>query len=153
MWLLSDPRDAHWSPTDPVLWSAACRSPPSATRLAANIRKGGDALGRLTGTWGALLLKAVLVAIPIYYMSIFRMPAGLRRRLEKTMQSFFWRGSQPEESRKAALIAWSTVCRLVSQGGLSIHHLQHTNVPFLTKWVRHMMQPLGDLVSMVLRDG
>ena len=41
-----------------------------------------------------VLLKAVLAAIPIYYMSIFRMPAGVRRRLEKTIRNFFWRGSQ-----------------------------------------------------------
>ena len=57
MWLLSSTGDAHWSPTDPVPRSAACRSPPSALGLAASIRKGGDALGRLAGTplatWGA----------------------------------------------------------------------------------------------------
>ena len=49
---------------------------------------------RLMSRGGRLvLLKAVLAAIPIYYMSIFRMSAGFRRRLEKTMRSFFWRGS------------------------------------------------------------
>ena len=45
------------SPTDPIPRSAACRSPPSAPRLAASIQKGGDALGRLASThsvkWGA----------------------------------------------------------------------------------------------------
>ena len=66
---------------------------------------------RLLSRGGRLvLLKSVLAAIPIYYMLIFRMPAGVRRRLEKTMRSFFWRGSQPEESRGAALVAWTTVC-------------------------------------------
>ena len=40
---------------------------------------------RLLSCGGRLvLLKAVLAAIPIYYMSIFRMPIGVRRRLEKT---------------------------------------------------------------------
>ena len=100
-----------------------------------------------------VLLKVVLAAIPIYYMSIFRLPAGVRRRLQKTMRSFFWQGSQPKESRGVAIVAWTTVCRLVSQDGLGIRHLQHTNMALQTKWVRWMMQPLGDLVSMVLRDG
>ena len=52
-----------------------------------------------------ILLKAVLAAIPIYYLSIFTMPAGVGRRLEKIMRSFFWRGSQPDESRGMALVA------------------------------------------------
>ena len=108
---------------------------------------------RLLSRGGRLvLLKSVLAAIPIYYMSIFRMPAGVRRRLEQTMRSFFWRGSRPEISRGAALVAWTTVCRPISQGGLGIRHLQHTNIALLTKWVRRIMQPSRDLVSVVLRD-
>ena len=51
-----------------------------------------------------------------------------------------------------ALVAWSTVCRPINQGGLGIRHLQHTNMALLTKWVCRMMQPLGDLVTVVLRD-
>ena len=74
-----------------------------------------------------ILLKAVLAAIPIYYMSIFTMSAGVRRRLEKIMQRFLWRGSQPDEARRTALVAWSTVCWPVTQGGLGIRHFQHTN--------------------------
>ena len=106
---------------------------------------------RLMSRGGRLiLLKAVLAIIPIYFLSIFTMPAGVRRRLEKIMQSFFGRGSQPDESRGAALMAWSTVCRPVSQGGLGIRHLKHTNMALLTKWVHRIMQPSGDLATMVL---
>ena len=47
--MLSNPGDAYWNPADPVPWGAACRSPPSDPRLAASIREGGDALGRLAG--------------------------------------------------------------------------------------------------------
>ena len=50
-------------------------------------------------------------------------------------------------------MAWSTVCRPVTQGGLGIHYLQHTNMALLAEWVRRMMQPSGDLVTVVLRDG
>ena len=61
---------------------------------------------RLLSRGGCLiLLKAVLAAIPIYFMSIFMMSAGVRRRLEKIMRSFFGSGSQPDESRGAALVA------------------------------------------------
>ena len=66
---------------------------------------------RLQSRGGRLvLLKAVLSAIPIYFMSVFRMPAGVRRRLEGAMRLFFWRGPNPAMTRGGALVAWSTVC-------------------------------------------
>ena len=99
-----------------------------------------------------ILLKAVLAAIPIYYMSIFTMSAGVSRRLKKSMRSFLWRGSQPDEAQGTTLIAWSTVCWPVTQGGLGIRHLQQTNMALLAKWVQRMTQPSGDLATVVLRD-
>ena len=45
---------------------------------------------RLLSHGGRLvILKAVLSAIPTYLMSIFRMPMGVRRRLESVMRGFF----------------------------------------------------------------
>ena len=41
-----------------------------------------------------VLVKAVLSAIPTYFMSVFRMPSGVRRRLKGTMRRFFWRGTE-----------------------------------------------------------
>ena len=36
-----------------------------------------------------VLVKAVLSAIPTYFMSIFRMPAGVRHRIEGAMRRYF----------------------------------------------------------------
>ena len=48
---------------------------------------------RLLSRGGCLvLLKAVLVAIPTYFIAIFRMPVGVRRRLEQMMRGFFLAG-------------------------------------------------------------
>ena len=108
---------------------------------------------RLLSRGGRLvLLKAVLAAIPTYFMSIFRMPARVRRQLEQLMRGFFWLGSRPEESRGVALVAWETVCRPVDQGGLGVRQLLHTNTALLSKWVSRLLQPTGDLVTTVLRD-
>ena len=93
-----------------------------------------------------VLLKMVMAAIPIYYMLIFRMPAGVRRCLEKIMRSFFWRGPQPEETQGVALVVWKTLCRPPSQGGLGIRNLLPTNMTLMTKWVSWLMQPSDDLV-------
>ena len=49
---------------------------------------------RLLSRGGRLmLLKAVLAAIPTYFMAIFKMPVGVRRWLEQMMRGFFWLGS------------------------------------------------------------
>ena len=99
------------------------------------------------------MLKAVLSAIPTYFMSIFRMPMGVRWRLETVMRAFFWRRSCPEEARGTPLVTWETVCRPVSQGGLGVQSLQHTNLALLTKWVDRLLQPPGDLMPVLLHDG
>ena len=65
---------------------------------------------------------------------------------------FFWRGSRLEEAQGTTLVAWETVCRLVSHDGLGIQSLQHTNLALLTKWVCRLLSPLGDLVSVLLVD-
>ena len=57
-------------------------------------------------------------------MSVFRMPAGVRRQLEGVMRLFFWRGPNPVKTRGGDLVAWSTVCRPISQEGLGIRHIQ-----------------------------
>ena len=67
-----------------------------------------------------VLLKAVLAAIAIYFMSIFKLPGGVRKRLEQLTRDFFWHGSRPEESRGVPLVAWETVCWLVEQGVLGV---------------------------------
>ena len=108
---------------------------------------------RLLSRGGRLVMfKAVLSAIPNYFMSIFRMPVGVRRRLEAVMRGFFWRGSCSEEARGMGLVTWETVCRPVSQGGLGVQSLQYTNLALLTKWVSRLLQSLGDLLSVLLQD-
>ena len=99
-----------------------------------------------------VLLKAVLAAIPTYFMAIFKMPVGVRWWLEQMMRGFFWLGSWLEESRGAALVAWETVCRPVDQGGLGVQQLLHTNIALLSKWIGRLLQPTRDLVTTVLRD-
>ena len=92
---------------------------------------------RLMSRGGRLvLLKAVLAAIPTYFMSIFRLPCGVRKRLEQLMRRFFWCGSRAEETRAVPLVAWETVCRPIEQGGLGVRQLQHTNTALLAKWVQ-----------------
>ena len=55
-------------------------------------------------------------------------------------------------TRGGALVAWSMVCRPISQGGLGIRHIQHTNAALLAKRVLQVMQPSGDILSLLFRQ-
>ena len=50
-----------------------------------------------------MLLKSVLIAIPTFYLSVFKIPASIEQRLSGLMRRFFWKGSK--EGRGLALVA------------------------------------------------
>ena len=66
------------------------------------------------------------------------------------MRSFLWRGT--DSARGGAVVAWSSVCRPFSDGGLGIHHLLHPNSALLCKWVVRVLQPSNDMISCLLRE-
>ena len=107
--------------------------------------------GRLLSRGGRLVLvKTVLSALPTYYMSVFQMSAGLRRRLEGIMRRFFWHGTAA--NRGGTLVAWDVACRPLTDGGLGIRHVQHNNAALLCKWVARVMKPADDIVSRLLHE-
>ena len=71
-------------------------------RLALWKRQYSSKGGRIT------LIKSTLASIPIYQLSIFRMPKIVARRLEKLQRDFLWGGGRME--RKIHLINWEVVC-------------------------------------------
>ncbi|RVX05648.1 putative ribonuclease H protein [Vitis vinifera] len=54
------------------------------------------------------LIKSTLASMPLYQMSLFRMPRAVARRLEKLQRDFLWGGESTE--RKAHLVNWERVC-------------------------------------------
>ncbi|RVW26393.1 putative ribonuclease H protein [Vitis vinifera] len=67
--------------------------------------------GRIT------LIKSMLVSIPLYQMSLFRMPKSVARRLEKLQRDFLWRGANG--GNKAHLVKWEVVCADKEKGGFA----------------------------------
>ena len=82
--------------------------------------------GRLT------LIRSTLSNLPIYLMSLLRMPRGVSSRLEKIQRDFLW-GSNASE-RKIHLINWKQVCLSKAKGGLGIRSLLLMNKALLSKW-------------------
>nr|GEW51116.1 reverse transcriptase domain-containing protein [Tanacetum cinerariifolium] len=69
--------------------------------------------GRLT------LLKAVLGSTPLYYMSMFRVPLQVLKKLESIRCPFF-NGVDPNE-QKISFAKWNNVLAYKEKGGLALH--------------------------------
>ncbi|RVX15951.1 Auxilin-related protein 1 [Vitis vinifera] len=83
--------------------------------------------GRIT------LIKSTLASIPIYQMSLFRMPKIVVRRIEKLQRDFLWGGGNME--RKVHLVKWEIVCGDKERGGLGLRKLGLLNKALLGKWI------------------
>ncbi|GKF98144.1 hypothetical protein Tco_0296927, partial [Tanacetum coccineum] len=68
--------------------------------------------GRLT------LLKSVLGASPIYYMSIFKVPKGVLKTMESIRSKFF--NGVDSLDRKILWVAWDNVLASKLNGGLGV---------------------------------
>ncbi|KAL6339823.1 hypothetical protein AAG906_034911 [Vitis piasezkii] len=79
------------------------------------------------------LIKSTLASMPIYQLSLFRMPKMVARRLEKLQRDFLWGGGSLE--RKVHLIKWEAVCAPKEKGGLGIRRIALLNKVLLGKWL------------------
>ena len=78
------------------------------------------------------LIKSILSNLPIYTMSLFRIPKGVKYRLEKIQRDFLWGGGNLD--RKIHLVGWRTICTIKKGGGLGIRRLEILNISLLGKW-------------------
>ena len=52
--------------------------------------------------------RSTLSNLPIYFMSLLRLPSSVRRRLEQIQRDFLWGGGNLEQ--KPHLVRWKVVC-------------------------------------------
>ncbi|GKB85526.1 RNA-directed DNA polymerase, eukaryota [Tanacetum coccineum] len=83
--------------------------------------------GRLT------LLKAVLGSMPIYHMSIFKVPMKVLQRMESIRSRFF--SGVDLNSKKSIWVKWSKVLCSKEKGGLGVSSLYALNRALMCKWV------------------
>ncbi|RVW38225.1 putative ribonuclease H protein [Vitis vinifera] len=86
--------------------------------------------------------------MPIYHMSLFRMPKSVAKRLDKVQRDFLWGG----EVRKRKLISSSgrRSVRIKSKGGLGLRKLVFLNKALLGKWVWRFAIDRDDLWKQVI---
>ena len=83
--------------------------------------------GRIT------LIHSTLSNLPIYHLSLFRMPQKVCARLERIQRQFLWGGGSAPE-KKILLVSWATVCSEKSKGGIGLKSFSKLNKALLSKW-------------------
>lgn len=82
--------------------------------------------GRIT------LIKATLSNLPVYYMSLFKMPLKIISQVKKYQRDFLWKGGF---DKKDHLVNWKEVCRPKLMGGLGIGKIKERNMVLMGMWL------------------
>ncbi|GJV40995.1 RNA-directed DNA polymerase, eukaryota, reverse transcriptase zinc-binding domain protein [Tanacetum coccineum] len=99
--------------------------------------------GRLT------LIKSVLGSMPIFHMSMFKVPTGILRILESIRGKFF--NGHETYCKKASWVQWNKVLAPKVIGGLGISSLYALNRGLLFKWVWRFFAHESTLWSRVVK--
>jgi len=105
--------------------------------------------GRLISMAGRIyLIKSVLSAIPLFYMSLFKIPAVVVKKIVKIQRNFLWGWGSGE--RKIVWTSWEKVCEPHEAGGLGVINIKPFNIALLGKWIWRMSYSKGSLWKEVL---
>ncbi|XP_072084417.1 uncharacterized protein [Arachis hypogaea] len=79
-----------------------------------------------------VLIKSVLNSLPVYYLSLFKMPKGVAEKLISLQRRFLW---CKEDGRNGmALVRWEVVQAPKKLGGLGVGDALIRNTALLFKW-------------------
>jgi hypothetical protein len=86
--------------------------------------------GRLLSMAGrAILIKSVISAIPLYYMSISCIPKAVARKITAMQSLFLWDGSIDNR------LAWEIVVKEKDRGDFGVGTILAKNKALLFKWI------------------
>ncbi|GJU52410.1 hypothetical protein Tco_1226124 [Tanacetum coccineum] len=95
------------------------------------------------------LLKSVLGSMPIYHMSIFKVPMRVLQRLE-SIRSHFFNGNDLH-GKKMSWVKWEKVLASKENGGLGVSRLYALNRGLLLKWVWKFITQSTSLWARVIK--
>ncbi|XP_071923058.1 uncharacterized protein [Coffea arabica] len=96
-----------------------------------------------------ILIKSVIMAMPTYIMSCFKLPKGLCKGISATIARFWWGGGGLEN--KVHWVRWSKLSEVKGKGGLGFRDLEAFNVALLAKQTWRVVTNPNLLVSKVLK--
>ncbi|GJR18634.1 RNA-directed DNA polymerase, eukaryota, reverse transcriptase zinc-binding domain protein [Tanacetum coccineum] len=99
--------------------------------------------GRLT------ILKSVLGALPIYHMSIFKVPMKVLKNMEAIRARFF--NGTDINTKKPCWVSWKKVMASKDNGGLGVSSLYALNRALLFKWVWRFISQKKSIWARVIK--
>lgn len=94
-------------------------------------------------------MKSVLGSIPIFHMSIFKVPSKIIHELEAIRGHFF--NGHEIGSRKASWVKWDTVLVDKDRGGLGVSSLFALNRSLMFKWIWRFYSQKNSLWESVIQ--
>jgi hypothetical protein len=88
-----------------------------------------------------VLINSVLTSLPMFMLSFFEIPIGVRKRLDFYRSRFFWQSDG--HKKKYRLTRWNIICRPKDQGGLGVEVLEIKNKCLLSKWLFKLLTEQG----------
>nr|KYP51173.1 Putative ribonuclease H protein At1g65750 family [Cajanus cajan] len=89
------------------------------------------------------LINFVLTSLPLFFLSFFKMPSGVVKKVETLQRNFLW--GVKEGSKKVAWVRWKKICDEKKNGGLGIKSITMFNDALLAKWRWGLWQQRGHL--------
>ncbi|GKV27596.1 hypothetical protein SLEP1_g36755 [Rubroshorea leprosula] len=97
-----------------------------------------------------ILLKSVLSALPIFYMSLYVLLNSVLEELIRIQRNFLWGGTG--SNKKISWVKWEDVCRDKAKGGLGVPDLQRKNWAMIGKWWYRLGDGVESLWKRVVRE-
>jgi len=78
------------------------------------------------------LVKSVLSAVPLYYLSLFKAPEVVCKSITSIQRRFLWGWGKGNKS--ISWISWKDICKQKEDGGFGIRDIRKFNYALLAKW-------------------
>lgn len=97
-----------------------------------------------------VLLKSTAATLPIYLMSVFKLPKTICVNLSSAMADFWW-GSDAHK-KKIHWIAWEKLCLTKESGGMGFRDLEAFNQALLAKQASKVLSSPHCLLAQFLKS-
>lgn len=87
-----------------------------------------------------MLVNSIMSAIPVYFMTCFKLPKWVIQRIDRLRKRFMW-GKTSTNLEGVHLVNWPTVTLPRKNGGMGVRDLKMQNISLLKVVVAPLSKP------------